>query len=199
MISRRVVTWLFALSLLAVPGASDANTPVNIAQLPAPPLDTASSLVEKFLKEELARLNKGESSTPADIAAVCTLQLEHLIAIERARGKAYGEGFEDAKGDPRNLPKPIFSNGGYFVNCIPEGVMSVKAEPPQLRGKKVAVPVKFTSRIGDKSYDMGGQVMILSLENGRWLIDDVEPPNDFSLIELLKRPKYMDLPEKKKP
>lgn len=193
MLSRRVFSLLLA-ALAATPVLSRAAEPQSL-----PPVEEARKLVDTFLNAELARLNKGEMAMPDDIKAVCTVPLRHLLAIEIARGKAYSEGFADAKGDPSHLGKPIFADSGFFVNATLEGEMSLATGTPEKRGSHMAVPVKFTSREGGKAYDQGSQVVILAVENGAWRIDDVESSGDFSLVELLRRPKYMDLPEKKKP
>ena len=168
----------------------------KIAQLPATP-DAARTQVDSFLTAELTRLSKGKSAGTAEIVQHCSRTLQHLLAIEEARAAAYDEGFAAAKGDPANKEKPLFADSGYFVVATIEGEMSVKADAPQTRGDKVAVTVKFTSKVDGKSYDQGAQTVVLILEDGTWRIDDVEVSGELSLTQMLQRPKYMELPAKK--
>lgn len=157
----------------------------------------AKARLESFLKEELARLSKGPGADAAVIKTWCTTELAQLLAVEDARGVAFNEGFEAAKGDPANKEKPPFADSGYFIGATVEGEMSAAVEvaPGQAASKdRVKLPVAFTSTEGGKSHDQGKQTVVMVYENSVWKIADVEFSDGASLVTLLKRPKYMELP-----
>lgn len=157
----------------------------------------AKARLETFLKEELDRLSKGPGADLTVIKAWCTVELAHLLEVEAARGKAYDEGFAAAKGDPANVEKPLFADSGYFISATMEGEMSAtvtEAAGKEKDKNKARFEVKFTSKADGKSYDQGGEVVVMVQENGAWRIAEVEFSDGMTLTKMLKRPKYMELP-----
>ncbi|WP_050029813.1 hypothetical protein [Verrucomicrobium sp. BvORR034] len=163
------------------------------------PAAEAKTRLETFMKEELGRLSKGDGADLTIIKAWCTLELAHLLEVEKARGKAYLEGFAAAKGDPATIEKPLFADSGYFISATMEGEMSATVTEAAGKDKdkdenKARFEVKFTSRADGKSYDQGKEEVVMVQENGAWRIAEVEFSDGMTLTKMLKRPKYMELP-----
>ncbi|WP_009959994.1 hypothetical protein [Verrucomicrobium spinosum] len=163
------------------------------------PTAEAKARLETFMKEELERLSKGPGADLSVIKAWCTVELAHLLEVEEARGKAYGEGFAAAKGDPAHVEKPPFADSGYFISATMEGEMSAAVTEAEVASKgedrsRARFEVKFTSRADGKSYDQGQEVVVMAQENGAWRIAEVEFSDGMTLTKMLKRPTYMELP-----
>lgn len=160
------------------------------------PTAEAKARLETFMKEELARLSKGAGADLTVIKAWCTLELAHLLEVEKARGKAYLEGFAAAKGDPATIEKPLFADSGYFIDATIEGEMSAAVTDAASKdADKHRFEVKFTSKEDGKSYDHGSEVVVMVQENGGWRIAEVEFSDNLTLTKMLKRPDYMELPK----
>ncbi|WP_038171535.1 hypothetical protein [Verrucomicrobium sp. BvORR106] len=191
-----VFAGLVALASLAQVGCN-SRFEVNYNVSNTAPTAEAKARLETFVKEELARLSQGARADLTVIKAWCTVELAHLLEVEEARGKAYDEGFAAAKGDPANVEKPLFADSGYFISATMEGEMSAavtEAAGKEKDKNKARFEVKFTSKADGKSYDQGGEVVVMAQENGAWRIAEVEFSDGMTLTKMLKRPKYMELP-----
>lgn len=163
----------------------------------SPSSKVARSRMELFFQDELARLNLGNSADAATIARWCTTDLRHLLAIEDARAVAFHEAYFMDQPGRIDILKPPFADSGCFIDVGLEGRMAANLSIPIRRGDSVEIPVSFSSTEGGHTYDKGSQTMIVRYENGDWRIADITFSDGYSLTQLLQRPKYMQLPNRK--
>jgi len=157
----------------------------------APTLESARRLVAELCRQQLPHEVSGADFLMLHADHFCTRRLKELLIKEYWRGDGFYEGFDSVNRDPLFMLKPPFANGGWFVTCSREGVLSVSVAAPELHDGIVKVVAHYTCTIGDQTTPHGEDTFVLKVEDGTWRVDDVLWDEGNSLVRELSREKYM--------